>query len=77
VPPWLVIRGAGFIGSHIVATLVGMGENVKVSDDFPTGKKETSSEISGDLKPKSPVPFEQGLKQTVEFFSESNRWQTY
>lgn len=37
---WLVTGGAGFIGSHIVETLVSMGEKVRVLDNFSAGKKE-------------------------------------
>jgi len=37
---YLVTGGAGFIGSHIVEELVRRGENVRVMDNFQTGKRE-------------------------------------
>ncbi len=40
-PPrrWLVTGGAGFIGSHLVETLVALGQGVRVLDNLATGHR--------------------------------------
>ena len=43
----LVTGGAGFIGSHIAATLAAQGEQVRVIDDLSTGHVENLEEIGG------------------------------
>ncbi|MFN2599316.1 MAG: NAD-dependent epimerase/dehydratase family protein, partial [Pyrinomonadaceae bacterium] len=43
----LVTGGAGFIGSHIAAALVGRGARVRVIDDLSTGHRENLDEIGG------------------------------
>ncbi len=37
---YLVTGGAGFIGSHIAENLIGKGHNVRILDNFLTGKRE-------------------------------------
>ncbi|MGH9902524.1 MAG: SDR family oxidoreductase [Pyrinomonadaceae bacterium] len=45
----LVTGGAGFVGSHIAATLAGRGARVRVIDDLSTGHRENLEEIGGDV----------------------------
>lgn len=44
---YLVTGGAGFIGSHIVDELVRRGEQVRVLDNFSTGKRENLAPATG------------------------------
>jgi UDP-glucose 4-epimerase len=37
---YLVTGGGGFVGSHIVRRLVALGENIRVLDNFSSGKPE-------------------------------------
>jgi nucleoside-diphosphate-sugar epimerase len=45
----LVTGGAGFIGSHIAATLAARGARVRIIDDLSTGHLENIAEIGGDV----------------------------
>ncbi len=45
----LVTGGAGFIGSHLAATLAGQGARVRVIDDLSTGHLENIEEIGRDV----------------------------
>lgn len=42
---WLVTGGAGFIGSSLVETLLGLGQRVTALDDFSTGQRENLEEV--------------------------------
>ncbi len=43
---YLITGGAGFIGSHIAEALVQRGEQVRVLDNFSTGKRANISHLS-------------------------------
>ena len=51
---YLVTGGAGFIGSHVVDELIRRGEQVRVLDNFATGKRENLAAaaelIEGDIR---------------------------
>jgi UDP-glucuronate decarboxylase len=46
----LVTGGAGFIGSHLVDALLGLGDEVICLDDLSTGRAENLAQHRGDLR---------------------------
>jgi nucleoside-diphosphate-sugar epimerase len=47
---FLVTGGAGFIGSHIIQELIQRGDDVRVADNFITGKKENIALFEGKIE---------------------------
>ncbi len=50
MPHYMVTGGAGFIGSHIVEELVRRNENVRVIDNFSSGKRENLQPFGRDVE---------------------------
>ena len=42
---WLVTGSAGFIGSHLLETLLGLGQEVVSLDNFATGYRSNLDEV--------------------------------
>ncbi len=50
MPTYLVTGGAGFIGSSIAEVLLARGENVRVLDDFSSGRRANLENLRGKLE---------------------------
>jgi UDP-glucose 4-epimerase len=59
---YLVTGGAGFIGSHIVHTLLEQGSSVRVLDNFSTGKRENLEGLTRQINGNQLEVFEGDLR---------------
>ena len=46
---WVITGGAGFIGSHLARTLVRLGQQVRVFDNFSGGFRSNLADITGKI----------------------------
>ncbi len=46
----LITGGAGFIGSHLVRACLDEGDEVRVLDDFSTGRSENLAEVQDTIE---------------------------
>lgn len=64
---YLVTGGAGFIGSHLVKSLLEQDHHVRVLDNFSTGRMENLSGFEGDLEIlEGDLRYPADVKQAVE-----------
>ena len=47
---YLITGGAGFIGSNLAEKLLNLGEEVRILDDFSTGREENLADIKDDVE---------------------------
>lgn len=76
MPLSLVTGGAGFIGSHLVDSLVARGDQVRVLDNFSSGKRENLTSVAnqieiheGDLR--NPGDIEKALENVERVFHQA------
>jgi UDP-glucose 4-epimerase len=62
----LVTGGAGFIGSHLVEALVARGDQVRVLDDFSSGKRANLAAVAGLMEIVEGGLLDPVLKEAVE-----------
>lgn len=55
---WLVSGAAGFIGSHLVEELLGLGQDVRGLDNFATGSRANLAEVCAAVGPRAFARFE-------------------
>lgn len=55
---WLVTGAAGFIGSNLLETLLGLGQTVRGLDNFATGNKQNLDEVKAAVGPEAWRRFE-------------------